>query len=352
VTSARDETPVLSIADLEIRYPVYGGLLGRKRGDVRAVEGVSFDLCPGETLGLVGESGCGKTTLGKGILRLAKVAAGAILFRRPTGDAVDLVPLSRAAMRPLRAEIQMVYQDPSSSLNPRWTAGDIIAEPLAVHRRDLARAEREARVAWLLEKVGLTADQALRYPHEFSGGQRQRIGIARALATNPRVIIADEPVSALDVSIQAQVVNLLKDLQEELGIALLFIAHDISLVVHVAHRIAVMYLGRLCEIGPSREIYERPLHPYTRALLSAVPIPDPDLPRPDRTRLRGEVPSPLAKPSGCLFHPRCPLAEAACAASVPPLVEVLPGRRLACPVVARAFPGGLLPAPPARNSLL
>jgi oligopeptide/dipeptide ABC transporter ATP-binding protein len=238
-------------------------------------------------------------------------------------------------MRPLHAEIQMIYQDPYSSLNPRWSVGDIVAEPLTVHCPEMTTSERDEKVAWLLEKVGLTGEQAFRYPHEFSGGQRQRIGVARALATNPSLIVADEPVSALDVSIQAQVINLLQDLQEEFQLTYIFIAHDLSVVEHISHRIAVMYLGSMCEVGPAREIYDEPLHPYSRALLSAVPLPEPELERPDRVRLVGEVPSPLAKPSGCPFRTRCPRAEPACAESTPQLDEVLPGRFLACPVVAR-----------------
>jgi oligopeptide transport system ATP-binding protein len=329
------EPPLLEVRDLRIYYPVHGGVFLRKIGDVRAVDGVSFAVQRGETLGLVGESGCGKTTLGKGIMRLIEITSGQILCRRESGT-VDLVGLTRRQLRPLRAEIQMIYQDPYSSLNPRWSVGEIVEEPLLVHRPDMTPKERAAEVAWLLEKVGLTGEQAFRYPHEFSGGQRQRVGIARALATRPKLIVADEPVSALDVSIQAQVVNLLQDLQEEFNLTVVFIAHDISVVEHIAHRIAVMYLGHVCEIGPSQELYAKPLHPYSRALLSAVPLPDPSLARPDRIKLLGEVPSPTAKPSGCPFRTRCPLAEPSCAVAPPPLVEVTPGRFLACPVVARA----------------
>jgi oligopeptide/dipeptide ABC transporter ATP-binding protein len=337
-----EEPPILEVKDLRIYYPVHAGVFLRKVGDVKAVDGVSFSVMRGETLGLVGESGCGKTTLGKGIMRLVKVTSGSIIYRGKDGP-VDLVPLSRAALRPLRAEIQMIYQDPYSSLNPRWSVGEIVEEPLLVHRPDMTAKQRQDEVAWLLEKVGLTGEQAHRYPHEFSGGQRQRVGIARALATRPSLVVADEPVSALDVSIQAQVVNLLQDLQEEFALTLLFIAHDISVVEHIAHRIAVMYLGHVCEIGPSRDIYERPLHPYSRALLSAVPLPDPSLERPDRIKLEGEVPSPVAKPSGCPFRTRCPLAEPSCAVAPPPLVEVQPGRFVACPIVAR--PAAATPSP-------
>jgi len=231
----------------------------------------------------------------------------------------------------------MIYQDPYSSLNPRWSVGDIVAEPLRVHQPKLTLKERDEKVGWLLEKVGLTAEQAHRYPHEFSGGQRQRVGIARALSTNPRLLIADEPVSALDVSIQAQVINLLQDLQEEFGLTYLFIAHDLSVVEHISHRIAVMYLGNMMELGASRTIYEEPLHPYSRALLSAVPVPDPAAKRPDRVELEGEVPSPMAKPSGCPFRTRCSLAEPECAEATPPLVEVKPDHFVACPVVTNAL---------------
>jgi oligopeptide transport system ATP-binding protein len=328
-------TPLLRVTDLEIHYPIHGGVLLRRTGEVRAVDGVSFELHDGETLGLVGESGCGKTTVAKGILRLVDITAGSIVFRRQSGDTVDLVTLDRKAMRPIRAEIQMMYQDPYSSLNPRWPVGDIIAEPLTVHRPEMTSAERRERVAWLLDKVGLSPDQAFRYPHEFSGGQRQRVGIARALATDPRLVVADEPVSALDVSIQAQVMNLMQDLQEELGIAFLFIAHNLSVIEHQSDRIAVMYLGELAEIGPARAVYERPLHPYTRALLSAVPLPDPDLARPERIVLPGDPPSPVAKPSGCPFHTRCPLAQPECSRNHPRLEEGEPGHLVACPIVLR-----------------
>ncbi|HEX2463590.1 MAG TPA: oligopeptide/dipeptide ABC transporter ATP-binding protein [Thermoanaerobaculia bacterium] len=330
-------TPVslLEVRDLAIHYPIHSGVLLRRTGEVKAVDGVSFALNEGETLGLVGESGCGKTTVAKGILRLVDVTSGSIDFRRRSGESVDLVTLDRGAMRPIRAEIQMIYQDPYSSLNPRWPLGDIVAEPLTVHRPHLSADERAERVAWLLEKVGLSPDQAFRYPHELSGGQRQRIGIARALATEPRLVVADEPVSALDVSIQAQVMNLMQDLQDELGIAILFIAHNLSVVEHISDRIAVMYLGEIAEIGPGRAVYERPLHPYTRALLSAVPLPDPDLERPERVVLSGDPPSPLAKPTGCPFHTRCPLAQPGCAINEPRLEEAEPGHFVACPIVLR-----------------
>jgi oligopeptide transport system ATP-binding protein len=328
--------PLLEVRDLKIHYPIHAGVLLRRVGEVKAVDGISFALREGETLGLVGESGCGKTTVGKGILRLVDITAGELLFRRPSGEVIDLAPLSRREMRPVRADIQMVYQDPYSSLNPRWPIGEIVAEPLTVHRPGLNAAARKHHAAELLEKVGLTAEQAFRYPHEFSGGQRQRVGIARALATHPRLLVADEPVSALDVSIQAQVMNLMQDLQDELGLTYLFIAHNLSVVEHISHRIAVMYLGNLVEVGPAQELYRNPVHPYTRALLSAVPLPDPDLERPERTVLQGEPPSPLAKPSGCPFRTRCPLVEPACADDVPPLVDLGGDHAVACPVALRA----------------
>jgi oligopeptide transport system ATP-binding protein len=326
---------LLRVKNLHVHFPIHGGVFLRRIGEVKAVDGVSFTINQGETLGLVGESGCGKTTTGKAVMRLVDITDGHIDFRMRGGQVVDLTPLSRGEMRPVRAEIQMIYQDPYSSLNPRWTVGDIIAEPMTVHERGKNKAARDEKVAWLLEKVGLTGEQAHRYPHEFSGGQRQRVGIARALSTNPQLVVADEPVSALDVSIQAQVINLMQDLQEEFGLAYLFIAHDLSVVEHISHRIAVMYLGNMMEVGPSRTIYREPLHPYSKALLSAVPLPDPSLERPDRIPLVGEVPSPLAKPSGCPFRTRCPLAEASCAEEIPALEEVADGHFVACPVVTR-----------------
>jgi oligopeptide/dipeptide ABC transporter ATP-binding protein len=326
---------LLAVRDLHIHYPIHGGVFLKRIGEVKAVDGIDFTIKAGETLGLVGESGCGKTTVGKGIMRLVDITSGNVAFKRRSGESVDLVPLSRGEMRPVRSEIQMIFQDPYSSLNPRWSVGDIIAEPLGVHRPDMSAAEREEKVAWLLEKVGLTAEQGHRYPHEFSGGQRQRVGIARALATNPELVIADEPVSALDVSIQAQVVNLMQDLQEEFNLAYLFIAHDLSIVEHISHRIAVMYLGNIMEIGPGREVYDNPVHPYTKALLSAVPLPDPALDRPERVVLQGEVPSPLAKPSGCPFRTRCPLAEPSCAEEIPRLEKVGIDHAVACPIVTK-----------------
>jgi len=334
-TVAGDQRELIELEALKVWYPIHAGFLLRHVGDVKAVDGVSLTVHEGETLGLVGESGCGKTTVGKAMLGLVPIHSGRIWLHERSGGRRDLVGLSRGEMRPVRADISMIYQDPQSSLNPRWPVGDIIAEPLLVHQNHLPRAEREEKVAWLLEKVGLTGEQMYRYPHEFSGGQRQRVGIARALATNPRLVIADEPVSALDVSIQAQVINLMQDLQEEFGLTYLFIGHDLSVVEHISHRIAVMYLGCVMESGDALELYHDPVHPYTRALLSAVPLPDPSRSRPERITLEGEVPSPVDKPSGCPFRTRCPLAEKGCAEALPELVEVAPGHRVACPVVTR-----------------
>ncbi len=324
---------LIDISNLKVHFPIHGGLFFKKIGDVKAVDGVSFSLKEGETLGLVGEAGCGKTTVGKALINLVKSTSGEIKFPNNKGEKINIANLSRSDMRPFRSDIQMIFQDPYSSLNPRMSVGAIIEEPLLIHNKELTTNEREERVAWLLEKVGLRGEQATRYPHEFSGGQRQRIGVARALATNPRFIIADEPVSALDVSIQAQVINLLQDLQDEFKLTYLFIAHDLSVVEHISDRIAVMYLGNMVEIGTSQEINEAPLHPYTKALLSAVPHPDPSFQKRERIILTGDVPSPLAKPSGCGFRTRCPMAKDECAENIPELKEKSPGHFVACPYV-------------------
>jgi oligopeptide/dipeptide ABC transporter ATP-binding protein len=326
--------PILTVDGLTVRFPVSGGVFLRRVGEVRAVDEVSFTLGRGETLGLVGESGCGKTTVGRAIVNILRTMAygveidGKILYHAPSST-VDLARLSRRAMRRHRAALQMVFQDPYASLNPRHTVAQIVAEPLAIHSQAGPR-ERAERVAWLLAKVGLSPEQANRYPHEFSGGQRQRIGIARALATNPQLVIADEPVSALDVSVQAQVINLMQDLQEEFGLSYLFIAHDLSIVRHISNYIAVMYLGQIVELGAAATVYERPLHPYSRALLAAAPRPDPTRRRARHAKLAGDPPSPMNKPSGCPFRTRCPIARPACAEARPPLT-LRGGRLVACP---------------------
>lgn len=334
-----DGEPLLRVRDLKVHFPVYGGVLRHVVGRVKAVDGVSFDLEQGETLGLVGESGSGKTTVGRAIINLIAPTVdkvhleGKIEFRSKDGW-IDVNGLDRASMHPVRSEISMIFQDPFSSLNPRMTVEDIVAGPMRVHTR-LTRPERKKRVLDLLDRVGLQPHYAARYPHEFSGGQRQRIGIARALATNPKLVIGDEPVSALDVSVQAQVINLMQDLQDEFGLTYLFIAHDLSVVYHISDRIAVMYLGNLVELGSGDQVYKDPRHPYAKALLSAVPQPDPHRRRKDRVRLQGDIPTPLNKPSGCGFRTRCPLAEASCAEHVPPFEELDAGRLVACPVIRR-----------------
>jgi oligopeptide transport system ATP-binding protein len=317
--------PLLSVRGLAKHFPITGGPLGvRTIGQVKAVDGVSFDVAPGETLALVGESGCGKSTTGRMLLRLTEPSAGAISF-----DGVDLLGLGRADLRRRRRELQIVFQDPYASLSPRNRVEDIIAEPLDVHGLCTDRTERRERVIELLRLVGLDAIHLRRHPFEFSGGQRQRIAIARALAPQPRLIVADEPVSALDVSIQSQVVNLMQDLQERFGLAYVFISHDLAVVRHIAHRVAVMYLGRLVEIGTTEALFSAPNHPYTQALLSAAPVPDPERRR-TRIVLSGDVPSPANVPSGCHFHPRCPIAQAVCREKVPDLRDMGDGHMAAC----------------------
>jgi oligopeptide/dipeptide ABC transporter ATP-binding protein len=317
--------PLLEVRDLKKHFPIRRGVFGRVTGQVRAVDGVSFSVAAGETLALVGESGCGKSTTGRAILRLIEPTSGTVRY-----DGKDVVAMGAGELRALRRQMQIVFQDPFSSLNPRMSVGAIVREGLTIH--GLAEgAAADARVRQLLQEVGLRPEYASRYPHEFSGGQRQRVGIARALSVEPRFIVCDEPVSALDVSVQAQVVNLLQDLQRDRGLAYLFIAHDLSVVEHIADRVAVMYLGHIVELAPVRELYENPIMPYTQALLSAVPAPDPGVKR-ERILLAGDVPSPANPPSGCVFHPRCqhPAKDAACAVIVPPLEEKKPGHWAAC----------------------
>ena len=320
------EDALLDVRNLVKDFQVRTGLFGGVKGTLRAVDRVSFALRRGETLGLVGESGCGKTTTGRCILQLERATSGEILF-----EGQDLTRLGESELRPLRRRIQVIFQDPYSSLNPRMTIGQILAEPLAVHRILPDREARAERVQALLRHVGLLPQHAQRYPHQLSGGQRQRVGIARALAMEPTLIICDEPISALDVSIQAQIINLLEDLQAEFGLTYLFIAHDLSVVRHISDRVAVMYLGRIAELADRQALYEEPLHPYTQALLSAVPIPDAAVEaRRQRSVLRGEVPSPLDPPPGCVFHPRCPVAVSRCAVELPPLREIKPDHWAAC----------------------
>ena len=324
--------PLLVVRDLRKYFPVKRGVLSRVVAQVRAVDGISFGLPKGETLGLVGESGSGKTTVGRCILRLIEPTDGDITF-----DGTNVLDLDSRGMRLMRRNMQIVFQDPYASLNPRMTVGTIVAEPLIIHG-GMRGSERNDRVAQLLEKVGLSPDYRKRYPHEFSGGQRQRIGVARALATNPRFLVLDEPVSALDVSVQAQVVNLLQDLQEELGLTYLFIAHDLSVVEHISTRVAVMYLGKVMELAGRESLYSDPLHPYTKALLSAVPVPDPEVKK-TRILLQGDIPTPLNPPSGCVFHTRCPIAQfPICKDEVPPLVEHKPGQFAACHFAGEPLP--------------
>ncbi|HPR17355.1 MAG TPA: ATP-binding cassette domain-containing protein [Candidatus Cloacimonadota bacterium] len=327
---------LLKVNGLKVKFPIFGGIFQHKVAEVRAVDGIDFEVFKGETLGLVGESGSGKSTVGKAILNVLRITdpgveiEGSIELEKD-GEWQKISDLSRRDIMPFRKDIQMIFQDPFSSLNPRMTVGDIVQEPLDIHEKGSSRSQKREKVAWLLDKVGLTAEQMNRYPHEFSGGQRQRIGIARSLATNPRLIIADEPVSALDVSIQAQVINLMMDLQEEFDLTFIFIAHNLSVVEHISNRIAVMYLGNIVEIGAADDVYQNAQHPYTQSLLSAVPFPDPAKKRGQRTVLQGDIPSPLAKPSGCGFRTRCPLAKPACAESVPVYEDFGNGHLAACP---------------------
>jgi oligopeptide transport system ATP-binding protein len=320
--------PLLRVEGLKMHFPIYAGLLRRRVGEIKAVDDVSFTISAGETLGLVGESGCGKSTTGRAILRLYEPTAGVVEL-----EGRDVAQLEGDALRAMRPRMQMIFQDPQASLNPRMTVSSIIAEPLEEHTT-LSRAERRERVAELMDAVGLNRSFANRYPHEFSGGQRQRIGIARALALNPRFIVCDEPIAALDVSIQAQVVNLLEDLQEQFGLTYLFISHDLGMVRHLANRVAVMYLGRLVELAPREALYDAPLHPYTQALISAVPSPNPEVEaRRKRIVLKGDVPSPANPPKGCAFSTRCPKVFDRCRAETPDLRDLGQGRFAACHLI-------------------
>jgi oligopeptide/dipeptide ABC transporter ATP-binding protein len=315
--------PLLQVQNLKKHFVIQKGLLRRSAGHVYAVDGVTFHIEKGETLGLVGESGCGKSTVGRAVLRLIEPSEGSIRL-----EGQDITQLSMKELRPYRRQMQIIFQDPFASLDPRMSAGEIVGEPLRVHR--IGRAEaRRARVAELFARVGLRKAQMSSYPHQFSGGQRQRIGIARALALSPQLIIADEPVSSLDVSIQAQVINLMLDLQRELGLAYLFISHNLAVIEHISHRIAVMYLGRIVEYADKKALFSAPAHPYTELLLSAVPVPDPSV-KPKRRLLRGDVPSPIAPPTGCHFHTRCPYAVDHCRVQTPILREIRPGHWAAC----------------------
>ena len=316
--------PLLQVRDLKVHFPVQHGLLSRVKAHVKAVDGISFSLAPGETLGLVGESGCGKTTLGRAVIRLIEPTSGSVHF-----NGEDITKLDGAELRSRRRGFQMIFQDPFGSLNPRMTVEQIIGEALDIHGLATGSGERQKRITGLLDSVGLSANHAQRYPHEFSGGQRQRIGIARALAVEPRLIVCDEPVSALDVSVQAQIINLLQDLQRGRGIAYLFVAHDLAVVEHISHRVMVMYLGQVVELADAKVIVREPKHPYTQALISAIPVVDPASKR-RRIMLPGDVPSPMDPPSGCPFHTRCPIAEARCRHDKPLLRATGDGGLVAC----------------------
>ena len=324
----QEDNLILDVKNLKMYFPIRQGFIQRLVGYVKAVDGVSFLLREKEVLGLVGESGCGKTTVGRTILRLYNPTSGEIRYHQKNGQWIEIARIKQKAMKPLRREMRMIFQDPFSSLNPRLTVKDIIGEPLEIH--NIAHGKDvESRVADLMKSVGLDPAYMRRYPHEFSGGQRQRIGLARTLSLNPRLIIADEPVSALDVSVQAQVLNLLQNLQTELGLTLIFVAHDLSVVEHISDRIAVMYVGKIVEMAETDTLLHHPIHPYTEALLSAIPPTDPDI-QVKRIKLQGEVPSPANPPSGCIFHPRCSYARPDCALTAPELVEIEPGHFVSC----------------------
>ena len=328
----------LEVKNLQVYFPIYGGVIQKKIAEVKAVDGVSFSLHRGETLGIVGESGCGKTTVGRAIINVLRHVSpdvhlgGEVLYHDKNGEIHNLLHLNTKSMIPFRSKIQMIFQDPYSSLNSRLSVKQIVSEPLEIHNSGMSAAEINDKVLWLLEKVGLQPEYSSRFPHEFSGGQRQRIGIARALATNPELIICDEPVSALDVSVQAQVINLMEDLRDEFGISYLFIAHDLSVVHHISKRIGVMYLGNMVEVGEADDVYFKPKHPYSKALLSSVPNPDPKHKGKKRIVLSGDIPNPLNKPSGCSFRTRCPIAQESCSISIPELIAK-ENQLVACPLV-------------------
>lgn len=330
---------LLEVKNLKVHFPVKHGLFSRVKAHVKAVDGVSLTVGPGETVGLVGESGCGKTTLGRAIIRLLEPTTGQVIF-----NGEDITTLPQGELRSRRRQFQMIFQDPYGSLNPRMTIGQIIGEAIDIHKLAATPDIRRDRIASLLKDVGLDARYADRYPHEFSGGQRQRIGIARALAVQPKLIVCDEPVSALDVSVQAQIINLLMDIQREHKLSYLFIAHDLAVVEHISHRVMVMYLGRVVESAPSKTLCRNPQHPYTQALISAAPEVDPDLKR-KRILLPGDVPSPINPPSGCPFHPRCPVAEARCKVEVPQLREIQPGHWASCHLAGGGGGGAKLTGP-------
>ncbi len=328
---------LVDVKNLSVHFPVHGGVFSKRVATVKAVDGINFSIDRKQIVGMVGESGCGKTTVGRAMINILRhvapgVEIGGSIEYHFGDEVVDFAKLSSSEVRKYRSRVQMIFQDPYASLNPRMTVAQIISEPLQLHT-DMTKKEQTDRVGWLLDKVGLQPEQARRYPHEFSGGQRQRVGIARALATNPDLIICDEPVSALDVSIQAQVINLMLDLQEEFDVSYLFIAHDLSVVEHISDKIAVMYLGDMAEYGNAQDVYHHPRHPYSKALLSAVPLPDPSRKGRKRIVLKGDVPTPLNKPSGCAFRTRCPIAEPSCAESKPEFKEQAKDHFVACPLV-------------------
>ena len=328
MSTGTDDSKILEVRNLEVYFPIMSKILHRTIGLVRAVDGASFDLIEGETLGLVGESGCGKTTTGRAILRAVEPTGGEIIFKMRDNTRVDTSTITGEALKLVRQEMQIIFQDPFGSLNPRMTVFDVVADPLRVNR--VAKGEDlDEQVRAMLLRVGLSPEYARRFPHAFSGGQRQRVGIARALILNPRLVIADEPVSALDVSVQAQILNLMQDLQEELGLTYLFISHDLSVIQYISHRVAVMYVGKLVELSPTEDIFSNPLHPYTQALLSSVPVADPEVGS-RGVPLAGEVADPANPPSGCYFHPRCPFAKEICETTGPELRELAPGRFVAC----------------------